>query len=159
MYAAPRMEKVLVRGSTLPSLSKTLEWGPAEAKLVPLDCKPGKASCAAVLPEEQGADNQVRSWSQLRTNTVSLLDIPILEHPGTEYHGLGAPRTMETVGGYAVCWRDFLAFFGSGASDAPLFLSFPGGLKLFVLFLTFSSMKSAKRDGCIAALRQADGLP
>ncbi|CAN0145401.1 unnamed protein product, partial [Laminaria digitata] len=52
--------KVLVRGSTLPSLSKALEWGPVSAKLVPLDCKPGKAACAAVLPEEQEADNQVQ---------------------------------------------------------------------------------------------------
>lgn len=55
---------MLVRGSTLSALSKALEWGaeggdPVTARLVPLDCKPGKASCEAVLPEEQKAEKQV----------------------------------------------------------------------------------------------------
>ena len=54
-----------MRGSTLPSLSKALEWGseggdPVTARLMPLDCKPGRAACEAVLPEEQKAEKQVR---------------------------------------------------------------------------------------------------
>lgn len=53
-----------MRGSTLPALSKALEWGaeggdPVTARLVPLDCKPGRAACEAVLPEEQQAEKQV----------------------------------------------------------------------------------------------------
>lgn len=54
-----------MRGSTLPSLSQALEWssddgyGPVIARLVPLDCKPGRAACEAVLPEEQQAEKQV----------------------------------------------------------------------------------------------------
>ncbi|CAM9188216.1 unnamed protein product [Ascophyllum nodosum] len=55
------MATVMVRGSTLPSLSKALEWGPTTATLVPLECKPGKAACEAVLPEEREADKQVDS--------------------------------------------------------------------------------------------------
>lgn len=62
----PSEPKVLVRGSALPSLSKSLEWGangiggPVMARLVALDCKPGRAACEAVLPEEQQAQKQVR---------------------------------------------------------------------------------------------------
>lgn len=54
-----------MRGSTLSALSKALEWGaergdPVTARLIPLDCKPGRAACEAVLPEEQQAEKQVR---------------------------------------------------------------------------------------------------
>ncbi|CAM9103839.1 unnamed protein product [Ectocarpus sp. 6 AP-2014] len=58
------MPTVLVRGSALPSLSKALEWtangdgGPVTTRLVALDCKPGRAACEAVLPEEQQAEKQ-----------------------------------------------------------------------------------------------------
>ncbi|CAN0189475.1 unnamed protein product [Ectocarpus sp. 8 AP-2014] len=61
---APSEPKVLVRGSALLSLSKALEWtatgdgGPVMARLVALDCKPGRAACEAVLPEEQQAEKQ-----------------------------------------------------------------------------------------------------
>lgn len=54
-----------MRGSTLPSLAKALEWsssdgdGPVMARLVPLDCKPGRAACEAVLPEEKRDEKQV----------------------------------------------------------------------------------------------------
>eukprot|EP00904_Undaria_pinnatifida_P006761 jgi/Undpi1/3214/HiC_scaffold_15.g06588.m1 len=91
------MATVLVRGSTLPSLSKTLEWGAAEAKLVPLDCKPGKASCAAVLPEEQGADNQVDSgtisvsYGPTTTTTATTTTTTTTRDPNTE----GLPHIPE----------------------------------------------------------------
>lgn len=51
---------MLVRGSTLPALSKAIEWGEVVARVIPLDCKPGKAACEAVLPEEREAEKQVR---------------------------------------------------------------------------------------------------
>ncbi|CAM9216823.1 unnamed protein product [Ectocarpus sp. 13 AM-2016] len=61
------MPTVLVRGSALPPLAKALEWtatgdgSPVMARLVALDCKPGRAACEAVLPEEQQAEKQVDS--------------------------------------------------------------------------------------------------
>lgn len=59
----------MVRGSALVSLSKALEWGPVTARLVPLDCKPGKAACEAVLPEEQDAEKQVGVSTCFATNS------------------------------------------------------------------------------------------
>ncbi|CAM9697356.1 unnamed protein product [Ectocarpus fasciculatus] len=88
------MPTVLVRGSALPSLSKSLEWGangvggPVMARLVALDCRPGRAACEAVLPEEQQAQKQVDS------GTITIVP----ELPASSPNGAGDAKVEVAAG-------------------------------------------------------------